>query len=262
MIEHSLRIQARPETVWGFFTDAERLARWWGAAELDARPGGGLTVRMHEGPRPVMSGRFVELVPYERLVFTFGWEPAPGVPAVPPGSSTVEITLTPDGDGTHLTLRHHGLPSGLMGETFAGWRDLLGRLAPGRIIDKIAWIYLDGGRILSTRSRGKDVYYLPGGKREPGEGDVDTLVREIEEELTVTIVRSTAEHLGTFWAAAHGHGGGATVQMTCYTAEHRGVPVASSEIEEVRWLTYADRGRVSAVDQVIFDYLRGGGVLG
>ena len=36
------------------------------------------------------------------------------------------------------------------------------------IIDKIAWIRLEDGAILSSRSRGKDVYYLPGGKREPG----------------------------------------------------------------------------------------------
>lgn len=30
-------------------------------------------------------------------------------------------------------------------------------------IDKIAWIHIDHGKILSTRSRGKDVYYIPGG---------------------------------------------------------------------------------------------------
>ena len=51
------------------------------------------------------------------------------------------------------------------------------------LIDKIAWIRLADGKILSTRSRGKDVYYLPGGKREAGETDVQTLVREIREEL-------------------------------------------------------------------------------
>jgi 8-oxo-dGTP diphosphatase len=122
-------------------------------------------------------------------------------------------------------------------------------------IDKIAWIHLDGGRILSTRSRGKDVYYLPGGKREPGETDLDTLVREIDEELAVTIVPATARHMGTFQAQAHGHTEGVTVQMTCYTADHQGTPVPSSEIEEVVWLAYGDRNRVSPVDQIIFDHL-------
>jgi hypothetical protein len=45
-------------------------------------------------------------------------------------------------------------------------------------IDMIAWIRLEDGKILSTRSRGKDVYYIPGSKREPGEADIQTLVRE------------------------------------------------------------------------------------
>lgn len=53
------------------------------------------------------------------------------------------------------------------------------------MIDKIAWIRVEDGRILSSRSRGKDVYYIPGGKPEPGEEDIETLVREVEEELSV-----------------------------------------------------------------------------
>lgn len=129
------------------------------------------------------------------------------------------------------------------------------------MIDKVAWVCLEGGRVLSSRSRGKDVYYLPGGKREPGESDVETLVREIAEELDVAIVPGTASHLGTFHAQAHGHGDGVVVQMTCYTAEHRGTPVASSEIEEVVWLAYGDRDRVSPVDQIIFDHLHQAGQL-
>ncbi|ROO88215.1 ADP-ribose pyrophosphatase YjhB (NUDIX family) [Actinocorallia herbida] len=123
------------------------------------------------------------------------------------------------------------------------------------IVDKIAWIRLDGGRVLSTRSRGKDVYYLPGGKREPGESDLDTLVREVEEELSVKILPDTAGLVGVFEAQAHGHSSGVVVRMTCYTAEHVGSPVASSEIVEVVWLSYRDRDRVSPVDQIIFDHL-------
>ncbi|MET0136593.1 MAG: NUDIX domain-containing protein [Kibdelosporangium sp.] len=123
-------------------------------------------------------------------------------------------------------------------------------------IDKIAWIHLEHGRILSTRSHGKDVYYIPGGKREPGETDLDTLTREINEELAITIVPGTAIHLGTFQAQAHGHPGGVTVRMTCYTADHHGTPTPSGEIDEVVWLTHTDRGRVSPVDQLIFDHLQ------
>lgn len=69
-------------------------------------------------------------------------------------------------------------------------------------IDKIAWLYLLDGRILGARSKGKDMYYLPGGKREPGESDLETLKREVKEELSVQILPGTAEHFGTFEAKA------------------------------------------------------------
>jgi 8-oxo-dGTP diphosphatase len=128
-------------------------------------------------------------------------------------------------------------------------------------IDKIAWLELSEGRILSTRSRGKTVYYLPGGKREPGESDVDTLVREVQEELAVKIDPKTATAEGVFTAQAHGHKAGVAVQMTCYSAGYEGTPTASSEIEEVRWLTYEDRPKVSPVDQLIFDHLHESGRL-
>ncbi|WP_229075193.1 NUDIX domain-containing protein [Actinoplanes sp. DH11] len=123
------------------------------------------------------------------------------------------------------------------------------------MIDKIAWIHLKDGAILSTRSIGKDVYYLPGGKREPGESDLDTLVREIHEELDVTIVADSVTHAGTFHAQAHGQTEGTMVRMTCYTADYRGNLRPNSEIEEIGWLVYADRHRVSPVDQIIFDQL-------
>jgi 8-oxo-dGTP diphosphatase len=49
--------------------------------------------------------------------------------------------------------------------------------------------------------------------------------------------------------------------MTCYTADHDGTPVPSSEIDEVVWLVYRDRDRVSPVDQIIFDHLHQAGLL-
>ncbi|MFF5205332.1 NUDIX domain-containing protein [Streptosporangium sp. NPDC000396] len=123
------------------------------------------------------------------------------------------------------------------------------------IIDKVTWIHLADGKILSTRSRGKGAYYIPGGKREPNESDLDTLIREISEELSITIAPATATHVGTYQAQAHGHADGVTVQMTCYTADHHETPTPSSEIEELTLLTYADRAHVSPVDQIIFDHL-------
>lgn len=123
------------------------------------------------------------------------------------------------------------------------------------MIDKVAWIRLEGGAILSTRSVGRDVYFLPGGKREPGESDVDTLVREIREELSVAIDAGSAVPVGVFEAQAHGHPAGTIVRMSCYGADFRGELRADNEIEEVAWLTYGDRERVSAVDRLVFDAL-------
>jgi 8-oxo-dGTP diphosphatase len=92
------------------------------------------------------------------------------------------------------------------------------------MIDKVAWIEIQDGRILSTRSHGKDVYYLPGGKREPGESDLDTLVREIGEELPVAILPATTRRLGTFEDQAHGHSGGAICEEGPGQRQHPGPP--------------------------------------
>lgn len=128
VVEHTVRISARPETVWRYWTDPERMCAWWGAAaELDPRPGGTCLVDLGGGP--VMRGEFVEVVPYERIVFSFGWEPTEGAPAVAPGSTLVEITLTPDGDDTILALRHSGIPAAHVDEHRSGWGHFLSMLA-------------------------------------------------------------------------------------------------------------------------------------
>ncbi len=129
------------------------------------------------------------------------------------------------------------------------------------VIDKVAWVHTENGMVLSTRSHGKDAYYLPGGKREGGESDLDTLCREVREELSVAVVRDSAALLGVFEAQAHGHLPGVVVRMTCYTAAYEGVLAPASEIAEMVWLTHGDRHRTSPVDQIIFDRLLADGVL-
>ncbi|MEO3772792.1 NUDIX domain-containing protein [Micromonospora sp. B9E7] len=128
-------------------------------------------------------------------------------------------------------------------------------------IDKVAWIHLADGRVLSTRSHGRERYYLPGGKREAGESDLDTLVREAKEELTIDLDPLTATFLGEFRAQADAHPEGVVVRMRCYESAYQGHIEASAEIAEVAWLTYADRHLTSPVDQIIFDHLRDQGRL-
>ena len=119
-------------------------------------------------------------------------------------------------------------------------------------IDKIALLYLKDGKILSTLSKGKDTYYLPGGKRELNETDEQTLIRECKEELTVDIKEETIKYYGTFKAQAHGKAEDVLVKMTCYMAEFKGEIKSSSEIQEIRWLDYNDLDKISLVDKLIF----------
>jgi uncharacterized protein YndB with AHSA1/START domain len=119
------RIAATPAEVFTYLTDAAKYTRWKGTeAELEPRPGGLYRVRM--GPDAVALGEYVELDPPTKVVFTWGWE---GSDEVPPGSTTVEITLTQDGDGTILHLRHTGFPTDADASLHReGWEMYVGRL--------------------------------------------------------------------------------------------------------------------------------------
>jgi len=122
----------------------------------------------------------------------------------------------------------------------------------------MAWVHLANGRILCARPRGKDVFYVPGGKREGTESDLQTLLREIAEELTVALRPGTVRHAGTYQAD---YPDGTVVRMSCYTGEYSGTLAASSEIDELAWFCFADRPRVPPVDQLLFDDLHAAGEL-
>ncbi|WP_422090937.1 NUDIX hydrolase [Tenacibaculum ovolyticum] len=128
-------------------------------------------------------------------------------------------------------------------------------------VDKIAFIETKDGQILSTRSKGKSKYYIPGGKRELGETDEETLTREILEELDVHIKQNTIKYVGTFKAQSDGAKDGVLVKMTCYKAEYDGVLKPKSEIEEVKWLNYKDLKIISEVDKKIFKFFKENGEL-
>lgn len=123
-------------------------------------------------------------------------------------------------------------------------------------IDKLTWIHIRDRKVLSSRSRGKDTWYFPGGKRESGESDEEALIREIKEELSVDLIPDSLQLFGKFEAQAHGHAEGIIVVMTCYVADYQGELKPDAEIEELAWLHYADKPKSSAVDQIIFDHLK------
>jgi uncharacterized protein YndB with AHSA1/START domain len=125
VVERTISIAASPETVWEFFVDPEKQTRWMGMnAELDPTPGG--IYRCVVIPGHTARGEFVEVDPPHRLVFTFGWE---NESAVPPGTSTIEVELTPEGDGTSLHFVHRDLPGAEAAASHAhGWDHYLSRL--------------------------------------------------------------------------------------------------------------------------------------
>jgi uncharacterized protein YndB with AHSA1/START domain len=124
-IEREVRIEAQPETIFPFFTDPELFARWGGVATLDPQPGG--IFRMAVNAEHIARGEYVIVEPPRRVVFTWGWEAEDS--SVPPGGSTVEVTLTPDGETTLVRLVHRDLPSKESADSHAaGWEHYLQRL--------------------------------------------------------------------------------------------------------------------------------------
>lgn len=109
-------------------------------------------------------------------------------------------------------------------------------------IDALAWVHVRDRRLLSVRTTGKAKFYLPGGKREPGEGDVAGLCREIREELGVELDPLSFRFFTLLDEQADGFADGRRVRMTCYTADHRGEPSPRAEIAEAAWLSSADAG--------------------
>lgn len=130
-----------------------------------------------------------------------------------------------------------------------------------QIIDKLAWVLLVDGSILSTRSEEKEKYDIPCGKREPGETDAQALTREIKRALNVDIDIDSMYFLGIFEAQADGHKPGVLMRKTCYTAAYAGKLLPNLEIAEIVWLNYKDRHMVSEVNTLIFDYLNEKGEL-
>lgn len=128
-IVKEVHIEARPETVFAFFVDADKITRWLAAAaETDPRPGG-INHQTHhwQGVDYLMRGHFVEIDSPRRVVFTWGFENSET--GADPDGSTVEVTLEPAGDGTMLRLVHSGLPEVAREGHDSGWDAQLENLA-------------------------------------------------------------------------------------------------------------------------------------
>ena len=96
----------------------------------------------------------------------------------------------------------------------------------------IAAAVLDSrGLLLVSKRAAPDVYYLPGGKPEPGEEPLECLERELSEELGVGI--AGVEPFTEVHAPAALEG--VDMWMTVFRTRLAGDPVAGAEIADLRW---------------------------
>ncbi|SFA85979.1 MULTISPECIES: SRPBCC domain-containing protein [unclassified Bacillus (in: firmicutes)] len=130
-IVKEIYIEAQPETLFAFFVDPEKMVRWMGRQIL-LEPKIGGKYRIDVNGSDIAMGEYLEMVPNEKIVMTWGWEKSK---LVPPGSSTVEFSLTPKDNGTLLTLTHYDLPVEEIASHQQGWTHYtirLQTLAEGR----------------------------------------------------------------------------------------------------------------------------------
>lgn len=117
-LDRTIVIGARPDTVFRFFTDSGRWARWWGAgSSIDPRPGGDMRIRYPDGREA--SGQVIEIDPPKRIVFTYGY--ASGA-LIPPGGSRVTIRVDPHEQGAVVALTHEFADATARDHHVQGWR--------------------------------------------------------------------------------------------------------------------------------------------
>ena len=124
VFEGSILVDAPPEEVFTYFTDATALASWMGdRAHVEPHPGGAFVIHFDDR---VVEGRYVVVEPPRRIVVTWGRH---GSVRLPPGGSTLEVTFTAEGEGTRVSVVHDGLPDPERTLHARGWAHYLPRLA-------------------------------------------------------------------------------------------------------------------------------------
>ena len=122
--EKSVLVPLNADDTFALITDPDRLRRWQViTARVDLRAGG--DYRWTIIPGHSVAGTITEVEPGRHVVFTWGWE---GLADLPPGASTVTITLEPADGGTLVHLMHEGLAGGQLDSHAMGWNHYLGRL--------------------------------------------------------------------------------------------------------------------------------------
>lgn len=129
------------------------------------------------------------------------------------------------------------------------------------LLRQIALATTGNDRLLLCRATALEQWILPGGAREPGESDKETLTRELLEELgpDVSIRPGSLIFLGTFTGRAAGRTQ-RMVEIGLYGGAIDGLPRASSEICAIEWFLLdqvSDVPLSPVLEDVVFPFLRG-----
>jgi uncharacterized protein YndB with AHSA1/START domain len=125
VVEVRMPVAARPETIFRFFSEPDRVRQWMGNAAIGNSVGEPITVTYPDGG--IARGTIEEIIPDRRIVFSWGYDDESQ--QLPPGSTRVSIDLTPTAGGTLVTLRHTGIPSNAKRrEHRMGWKHYVSTL--------------------------------------------------------------------------------------------------------------------------------------
>lgn len=118
-IARELVMRAPRATVFRYFTDSERWAKWWGAGStIDGRVGGALKI-VYPGAT-IASGEVLEIQSPQRIVFSYGYEGEGKL--IAPGGSRVTIQLADHPQGTKLSFLHEVADGPTRDQHVQGWR--------------------------------------------------------------------------------------------------------------------------------------------
>ena len=133
--------------------------------------------------------------------------------------------------------------------------------SPTPVIDALAWVHVREGRLLCVRTTGVDLYYLPGGKREPGESDEAAVAREAREEVSVRLRPDTIRRVAVIEEEAHAQAPGTRVRLSCHTAEYDGEIAVDNEIADLAWIGFAERERCAPAVRRLIELLHAEGTV-
>lgn len=106
-----------------------------------------------------------------------------------------------------------------------------------KYIHTVAYICIKERKLLEVLTRGNKTYYMPGGKIDEGEDNLTALLRELKEELAITIVPDTVKLYKVYEAQAHGKPKGIIVRMSCYMGSYKGKLQPSREIVDYHFFS-------------------------